>query len=703
MIRLLLLLLSIIPVSVNAQNLMPPVDYTVIQSTAGAPLPLQNLNQNQGIPLGLGDDSISQPINLGFEFTLYDRQFTNARISNNGVISFDSPINGCCSGFNLEAPGNNYSIFALQTDLLNMQTVNPWYKLQGEEGSRQFTVGWYDMAIYADSRYRSTFEVTLYEYTNNILLNYGSIDTDNRWYTVGIKGDNSNYEIIYNGSDSAFLDYTSYTFLYLTQPIEPEPTEPEPVNCTLTPSDPTCIINNLVDTSTTEQTNNTTETQEISPAIETQPVATTASEPTIAAETQQELVAVTEERRVEEITPTIAAQETTVIREIANEERATTLSDNISVNVLELALSVADNAVSSASANSESSNASSTAQNISSRTSSTTETTESKDDSKTEQETTVAENTTDVANELLDTGRQLNNLSLAATQIQSEQSANDSTSQAENVAVASNESKTVEKTDASATSNSDDNRTNTDIIETNTVAMQRETTEDIPVQISSNVDNMNDATVIENTTTTEIIGTEDSITIAANTDNNEQTTDIDVQNNIDTRPTESNTDDEELIQTVLNNQNEPKTTLDDSNEDEKVTIQYDTNLVNIFNVIPNINNLEQAGMLNNKQEDKSDAEKQADKIVAANAKEQEEINNNYMDADQSGILGIMTADTDVSSYRSTMIKDNNLWYKPEDIYKNKVYKDNVRGMYFLEKGNTDTYKKMVDEQYGEKQ
>ena len=70
-----------------------------------------------------------------------------------------------------------------------------------------------------------------------------------------------------------------------------------------------------------------------------------------------------------------------------------------------------------------------------------------------------------------------------------------------------------------------------------------------------------------------------------------------------------------------------------------------------------------------------------------------------MDADQSGIVAAMGADTDVSAYRTAMLRDNNNWYKPEDIYKGIIIKDNVRGSYFLEKGNTDTYKKMVDEQY----
>lgn len=104
-------------------------------------------------------------------------------------------------------------------------------------------------------------------------------------------------------------------------------------------------------------------------------------------------------------------------------------------------------------------------------------------------------------------------------------------------------------------------------------------------------------------------------------------------------------------------------------------------------------------VLNNKQEEKSDAEKRADQAIAANKEQQEEINKNYMDADQGGIVAAMAANTDVSAYRSAMLNDNNIRYKPEDIYKNVIYKDNIRGIYFLEKGNTDTYKKMVEEQY----
>jgi hypothetical protein len=48
---------------------------------------------------------------------------------------------------------------------------------------------------------------------------------------------------------------------------------------------------------------------------------------------------------------------------------------------------------------------------------------------------------------------------------------------------------------------------------------------------------------------------------------------------------------------------------------------------------------------------------------------------------------------------SAFILTNIAFYEPKEIYKNNVPKDNVRSMYFLEKGNTDTYNKMIEGQY----
>jgi hypothetical protein len=152
-------------------------------------------------------------------------------------------------------------------------------------------------------------------------------------------------------------------------------------------------------------------------------------------------------------------------------------------------------------------------------------------------------------------------------------------------------------------------------------------------------------------------------------------------------------------ETVASNQTN-NSAFDDKTETDFLSMPLDPNnpLSQFFNSMPSLANLEAAGALNNKQ-DKSDAEVRAEQVVAANQEEQEAINANYMEADQSGIVAAIAVDADVTSYLSARLMDNNTWYKPEDIYKGIKINDNVRGSYFLEKGNTDTYKKMVEEQY----
>ena len=71
----------------------------------------------------------------------------------------------------------------------------------------------------------------------------------------------------------------------------------------------------------------------------------------------------------------------------------------------------------------------------------------------------------------------------------------------------------------------------------------------------------------------------------------------------------------------------------------------------------------------------------------------------YDDQDQNAVLADINSNPGFNSYQSTMIFDASAWYKPEDIYKNNKINDNKRGFYFMEKGSTNTYKQMVEEQY----
>jgi len=389
-------------------------------------------------------------------------------------------------------------------------------------------------------------------------------------------------------------------------------------------------------------------------------------------ETELEELLQDEETTVEE-TPAETNEREVTYRELTDEEKAQILADSISKNTLELALSVAEAATSNNVATTET--LSTTART---NTSTVDDEVETKEQDKIDNDETVADNSIDSANDLLETGRQLNNVSMAQTQSQTEQSASDSISQAESIAMASGE-----------------NKSNDSIIEN--ITIDNVIDNSVADNDGSDFEIMTEENKVE-TVVEEVVANNIEQTIEGSIETIDSFTDI---MNIDIKPTDTSTDDVEFVQNVLAQieQKSEDTSVSAFEEDEKVTIQNDPNLANAFNVVPNTTNLEILGVLGNNKDEKSDAEKRADEVVAANSKEQEEINKNYMDADQSGIVAAMSGDTDVSSYRSAMLNDNNIWYKPEDIYKNVVYKDNVRGAYFLEKGNSDTYKKMVEEQY----
>jgi hypothetical protein len=76
------------------------------------------------------------------------------------------------------------------------------------------------------------------------------------------------------------------------------------------------------------------------------------------------------------------------------------------------------------------------------------------------------------------------------------------------------------------------------------------------------------------------------------------------------------------------------------------------------------------------------------------------VKTNVQDNDLAGIVRIeRMAVTPVGfSVYSLALRDV-AFYQPKEIYKNVVIKDNVRTMYFIEKGNTDTYNKMIEGQY----
>ena len=445
---------------------------------------------------------------------------------------------------------------------------------------------------------------------------------------------------------------------------------------------------------------------------------------------EEEEVLVAEETAEDSSEPSLPAV-VAAYRELSDEEKAAILADAISKNTLEGALAIASDATAAASGSSASASAATTTQTESSTRTSTTQSSSSSFvaqettsiESKEEEQKTEMMESSDSASETLETGRQMGREALASTMSQTEQSAAESVSQAESIAMTSSETQTtvVASADSSQTTMVEDvamaaaNKTEEvddgsrrevqQVVfeDSSTGSMTTETEQQVVAQTETSNEIESGTTIID-TGVEQAQEEKIEMVAATETQTNEQTDTFAELMQMDIKPVieEKADGDFEFVQQVVaasNDQKQEEINNSGFSEEEKITIANDPALANAFNLAPNVTNLEVAGVLNNKQEEKSDAEKRADEVVAANAKEQEEINKNYMDADQSGIVAAIGADTDVSAYRTAMIRDNNVWYKPEDIYKNIVYKDNVRGSYFLEKGNTDTYKKMVEEQY----
>jgi hypothetical protein len=335
--------------------------------------------------------------------------------------------------------------------------------------------------------------------------------------------------------------------------------------------------------------------------------------------------------------------------------------------------------------------------------------------------------------DILEAGRQLGQAALAVTLTNTTESATESVNQAESVANNSSsesqvvvaqaetlapvelvaEEQTTEQTEQSSAEAQDSNQTllvenEQQLVENTEAASETNVAQDVLVQQATEIVATEETMVVENQTS-EVVS--DNTELSDNTQTDQSAvayTDTEsameaFTANLPTQITAA-TEQEELENSIVqqaiasSQQNEDENKMGFA-EAEAVTIASDPALANAFNVQPNTASLELLGVLGSAGQDKSDAELRAEQVVAANKEEQDAINANYMEADQSGILAAIGSETDVSAYRTAMLRDNNVWYKPEDIYKGVIIKDNARGSYFLEKGNTDTYKKMIDEQY----
>jgi len=144
-----------------------------------------NANNFEGeLAYSVVDDGISPAIDLSFDFTFYGSTFSQARMATNGCLHFGSsgsycndytpdPING----------QHTYTIYAFWTDLI--RDSNSRMKSWGDSSKMIF--GWYDLREYNRSNTDNSFEIILWN-NNSFDLRYGHLDIINHDVLIGEVG-----------------------------------------------------------------------------------------------------------------------------------------------------------------------------------------------------------------------------------------------------------------------------------------------------------------------------------------------------------------------------------------------------------------------------------------------------------------------------------------------------------------------------------
>jgi hypothetical protein len=176
-------------------------------------------------PLNLGDDN-TRNVALGFEFEYWGQTFTDAWVSSNGFVSFQSGAHLCCNGQPIELAQRN-TIYGYWSDLVSY-TGNPYFRR--DDGSILF--GWYGVNEFGTNN-SSTFEIGLFA-NGDIQLNYGNLGfSGRRDFTAGITGPTADDNIsLFYGRNAQFLQNQSGVLSW----IAPTAT----VDCDVTPMDPSC-------------------------------------------------------------------------------------------------------------------------------------------------------------------------------------------------------------------------------------------------------------------------------------------------------------------------------------------------------------------------------------------------------------------------------------------------------------------------------
>ena len=166
------------------------------------------------------DDGIASR-SIGFTFNFYGTPYTTAFVSGNGLLTFDS-ANGSFANSDLTATPLQASIAAFWDDLFTDDDATDavYHQVIGDAGSRQSIFQWNNVGHFAFVGGRVTFQLILFEGTDEIMLRFLDADFSRPGFdfgasaTVGIKnaGLQGGERLLWSFNQGVITDNSSILF-----------------------------------------------------------------------------------------------------------------------------------------------------------------------------------------------------------------------------------------------------------------------------------------------------------------------------------------------------------------------------------------------------------------------------------------------------------------------------------------------------------
>ena len=184
--------------------------------------PLIDITQS-GTGLSLSDDGLAN-VPIGFDFTFGTNTYDNVSVAMNGFLTFSS-VNNFNSNVSrrrnylverFPSTGYNNSIKPLHSDFIRRTSGNqsPYYQTFGNtaDTNQYFVVMWDNVSEYSNGR-KSTFEVILYETTNDIKFLYEEVNIDHHNANIGLQYSMTDYVeyLWYDDTNSTSLELDAFS------------------------------------------------------------------------------------------------------------------------------------------------------------------------------------------------------------------------------------------------------------------------------------------------------------------------------------------------------------------------------------------------------------------------------------------------------------------------------------------------------------